>query len=131
MKKSDANFRRTAREDRLRRAREDRLARFEASCKALNGQGYVCRDRTLPPRRAGALGILAAAPFALAVFIGGKFLPGKIFLMTGNFFADAALFVLLLFVSIPAHEGLHALGWAAVRGTFRGLRFGMAGGYDG
>ena len=77
-------------------------------------------------RRAGALGILAAAPFALAVFIGGLFLPGKIFLMTGNFFADAALFVLLLFVSIPAHEGLHALGWAAVRGTFRGIRFGMA-----
>lgn len=126
MKKSDANFRKTAREERRRKVREDRLARFEASCKALNGQGYVCRDRTLPPRRAGALGILAAAPFALAVFIGGLFLPGKIFLMTGNFFADAALFVLLLFVSIPAHEGVHALGWAAVRGTFRGIRFGMA-----
>ena len=53
-------------------------------------------------------------------------MPDKIFLMTGNIFADAALFILLLFASIPAHEGLHALGWAAVRGTFRGLRFGMA-----
>lgn len=126
MKKSDTNFRNAAREERRRKVREDRLARFEASCKALNGQGYVCRDCTLPPRRAGMFGILAAAPFALAVFIGGLFLPGKIFLMTGNFFADAALFVLLLFVSIPAHEGLHAVGWAAVRGTFRGIRFGMA-----
>ena len=58
MKKSDTNFRNAAWEERRRKVREDRLARFEASCKALNGQGYVCRDCTLPPRRAGMFGIL-------------------------------------------------------------------------
>lgn len=126
MQKNGTDPRKAAREERRRKAGEERLSRFEAACAALRGQGYESADKTLPPRRAGALGILAAAPFALAVFVGGLFLPDKVFLMTGNIFADAALFILLLFASIPAHEGLHALGWAAVRGTFRGLRFGMA-----
>lgn len=108
------------------RAQAERLSRFEAECAALRGQGYDLRDKALPPRRAGMLGLLVSAPFALAVFIGGLFLPDKKFLLTGNIFADAALFVVLLFASIPAHEGMHALGWAAVGGGFRGLRFGMA-----
>ena len=126
MQKNGTNPRKAAREERRRKAGEERLSRFEASCDALRGQGYDSADKTLPPRRAGALGLLAAAPAALAVFVGGLFLPDKNFLMTGNIFADAALFIALLVASIPAHEGLHALGWAAVRGTFRGLRFGMA-----
>lgn len=126
MQKNDTKSRKAAREERRARERAERLSRFESECEALRAQGYALRDRTLPPRRAGALGILAAAPFALAVFVGGLFLPDKLFLLTGNLFADAALFVVLLFASIPAHEGLHALGWAAVCGTFRGIRFGMA-----
>ena len=126
MQKNGTNSRKAAREERRKKAEKERLSRFEATCEALRGRGYESADKTLSPRKAGTLGVLAAAPVALAVFIGGLFLPDKVFLMTGNIFADAALFIVLLFASIPAHEGLHALGWAAARGTFRGLRFGMA-----
>ena len=126
MQKNGTEQHKSGRAERRRREREERLLRFGAACEALRGQGYACLDRTLPPRRAGVLGVLVSLPFALAVFVGGLFVPEKIFWMTGNLFAEAALFIALLFASIPAHEGLHALGWAAVRGTFRGLRFGMA-----
>lgn len=128
MRKNGTNTRRQAREERLKKEREERFSRFDAACAALCGQGYTQRDKTLPPRRAGTLGILTAAPFAIAAIVGGLFLPDLHFLLTGSLFADAALFLVLLLASIPAHEGLHALGWAAVSGTFRGLRFGLADG---
>ena len=113
MRKNGTDTRRQAREERLKKEREERFSRFDAACAALCGQGYTQRDKTLPPRRAGTLGILTAAPFAIAAIVGGLFLPDLHFLLTGSLFADAALFLVLLLASIPAHEGLHALGWAA------------------
>ena len=111
MRKNSTNSRKSEREERRKKEREERFSRFEAACAALCGQGYTQRDKTLPPRRAGTLGILTAAPFAIAAIVGGLFLPDLHFLLTGNLFADAALFLVLLLASIPAHEGLHALGY--------------------
>lgn len=126
MKKKDTSSARAARAERRAAVKQERRSRFARTRAALCEEGYVCIDKTLAVRRASILGALVSLPLFLAVVIGGLFLPEKSFLLTGNIFSDAALFVLLLFASIPAHEGLHALGWAAAGGSFRGLSFGFA-----
>ncbi len=104
-----------------------RLRAFGAQCAALEGAGYAVRDKTLSVGRAGVLGFLASLPFAAAA-VAVFFLREHRFLLIGVFWADGLLFSAALFLSVPLHEGLHALIWAAVKGSFCGLSFGVAGG---
>lgn len=117
---------REGRAERRERLRLERFARFERECETFRARNFSVRDKTLSPRRAGVLGFFCALPFAAAVLVGWAFLPYKQFLLTGNILADVLLFLVLLLAGIPAHEGLHALAFAAVQGSFRGIVFGMA-----
>lgn len=119
---------RTARGEAAAQKKARRYADFEAQCTALLAEGRTVRDRTFSIRRANGLGLLCGLAAAAAVLIGAWFLPRHHFAVTGSVIADLLLFFAAVFVSVPVHEGLHALGWAAAGGTFRGLSFGMAGG---
>ena len=106
--------------------RAARAAAFEKTCAALKEAGYAMRDRTISVRRANWLGFLCGLPFA-AVFFGSMwFLPYRQYALTGVFLADVPLFFVLLAVSIPVHECLHALFWAAANRSFAGISFGIS-----
>ena len=117
---------RRAKEEAREAARKERAENFARQSEQLCAQGFAACDKTLSVRSAQRLGFLCSVPFAAAAIVGFVFVPNKVFLLTGNFFADIALFFFLVAASIPVHEGLHALGWAAANGSFRGLRFGVA-----
>ena len=117
---------RRAKEEAREAARKERAENFARQSEQLCAQGFAACDKTLSVRSAQRLGFLSSVPFAAAAIVGFVFVPNKVFLLTGNFFADIALFFFLVAASIPVHEGLHALGWAAANGSFRGLRFGVA-----
>ena len=105
--------------------RARKFAAFEEKCAALQAAGYAMRDKTVSIGRANWLGLLSALPFAAAGLVAAFLIPHN-YALVGFFWADLALFFAALFVSIPVHEGLHALFWAAANGTFRGLSFGIA-----
>ena len=97
---------------------------FEEQCARLAAQGYTVKDRTVGLLAANVYGILTAIPFAAAGVLAFVFspLPARHML---SFPADLLLFAVLLLLSVPVHEGLHALFWAAARGSFAGIRFGF------
>ena len=113
---------------RRERAEAERLARFEERCALLEAEGMRGQDRTFSQRASALLGFLCALPFAAGVAVAFFFRGGKSWLLTGNLFADLALYVAVFLASIPVHECLHALGWAAAKGSFAGLRICLAGG---
>lgn len=111
-----------------KRAREEaRFARFEAYRAELIAQGFAEKDCTVSILRANLLGLACALPFLAAAIVGAVLLPDKVLMCTGSLFSELFLLAAVFLVSLPAHEGLHALGWAAVRGSFRGIRFGVLG----
>lgn len=99
---------------------------FQEQCAALEAAGYAVRDRSVSVGRANWQGLLTALPFAAAAIVCGALLSGWKFSLVGKFWADALLFAASVFVSIPVHEGLHALFWGAANGTFKGLSFGIS-----
>lgn len=103
-----------------------RLAAFEQNCAALCGAGYAMRDKTVSVRRANWLGFLCGVPLAAAFFAAMWLLPYRRFALTGVFLADLPLFFILFAVSIPVHECLHALFWAAANRSFSGISFGVS-----
>lgn len=103
----------------------ERIARFEARCAALRAQGYEQTDRTLKILSANIWGFLVALPFAAAAIALYVLFADKKFLLTGNIAGELALLFLCMAASVPAHEGLHALFWAAVNRSFAGIRFGF------
>lgn len=121
------NAHRRARAEKRAKKNAERKAAFEEQCAALRAAGYAVRDKTVSVGRANWLGILSALPFAAAVLAALWFVPDKRYVLTGSFSADLFLFAAALFVSIPVHEGLHALFWAAANGSFRDISFGVTG----
>ncbi|HIZ03139.1 MAG TPA: DUF3267 domain-containing protein [Candidatus Borkfalkia avistercoris] len=120
------NEKKRARAEARAEKRAARAAAFEKTCAALKEAGYAMRDKTISVRRANWLGFLCGLPFA-AVFFGSMwFLPYRQYALTGVFLADVPLFFVLLAVSIPVHECLHALFWAAANRSFAGISFGIS-----
>lgn len=113
---------------RRERAEAERLARFAEQCALLEAQGMRGQDKTFSQRASALLGFLCALPFAAGAVVAFSFRGGKSWLLTGNLFADLALYILVFLASIPVHECLHALGWAAAKGSFAGLRICLSGG---
>ena len=98
---------------------------FEEQRGALLCRGGVTeKDCTVGMGKANVYGILTALPFAagavLAFLFGGKDAAHIL-----SFGLDCILFAAMLLVSVPVHEGLHALFWALARGSFKGIRFGI------
>ena len=104
----------------------EKIAAFEKNCAALREEGYEQLDRTVSIARANWLGFLCGVPLAAALFAAMWLLPHRSYSLTGVFWADLPLFFALLAVSIPVHECLHALFWAAANRSFAGISFGIS-----
>lgn len=115
-----------ARESARALKRAEKIAAFEKNCAALREEGYEQLDRTVSIARANWLGFLCGVPLAAALFAAMWLLPHRSYSLTGVFWADLPLFFALLAVSIPVHECLHAIFWAAGNGSFRGISFGVS-----
>ena len=98
--------------------------RFEKACRELKGQGFVQKDCTLKARSALWLGLAAAAIVSAAALLLYALVAQKKWSLTGALWLDCACMAAVFVLSIPLHEGLHALGWGVLSGTFDGLRFG-------
>ena len=103
-----------------------RRAVFAGQCRALAAAGYAAADKTVSFGKANGLGALCALPFVAAVAAALFFLPRPVFAAFGVFWADVLLYLAAAVLSVPAHEGLHALARAAANGSFGGITFGVA-----
>lgn len=119
------NERRRQKEQRRREAQQARLTAFEGRCAALRAQGRTQADCTFGALAANVFGMLAALPFAGAA-VAAYFLCAPAFRALFSVFAwDFFALAGMLLVSLPVHEGLHGLFWAAANRSFRGIRFGV------
>ena len=109
------------------RRRAARLCAFEERCARLREEGREQKDCTVGLTAANVWGILSALPFAAAAAVAFILRGGALIALTGSFFADLGLLALAVVASIPVHEGLHGLLWAAANRSFSGIRFGIAG----
>lgn len=129
MNASERREKRLAKKEEKRKAalarEEARRQRFGERCAALCARGFVLKDCTLKILSANVWGILTALPFAAgaaALFV--AFAEPRL-LLTGSPLIDLFFFVFCMAASLPVHEGLHALCWAAVSRSFAGIRFGF------
>ena len=107
----------------LRAAREEeRLAAFAERCARL-GEYTDC---TFGARAATAFGGLCALPFAAASVVLYLFCAPRHAFLFAVFAWDFFLLGGAIMLSTLLHECLHALGWAAANGSFRGIRMGIA-----
>ncbi len=99
-------------------------ALFEEQCAQLAARGFAAKDCTVGLRAANIYGILTALPFVGAGIAAFVLAPSSMRNML-SFSADFLLLAVLLILSVPVHECLHALAWAAARGSAAGIRFGF------
>lgn len=98
---------------------------FEEQRQMLLKRGkFVEKDCTVSMFGANLYGILVALPFVTAVILAFVF-GGNSVRHIVSFSIDLIIFAGILILSIPVHEGLHALFWGLARGSFKGIRFGV------
>ena len=98
---------------------------FEEQRQTLLKRGkFVEKDCTVSMFGANLYGILVALPFVTAVILAFVF-GGNSVRHIVSFSIDLIIFAGILILSIPVHEGLHALFWGLARGSFKGIRFGV------
>ena len=100
---------------------EERLRRFELCGEQFKAQGYAVRDCTFAIGRGTAVMLLTALPFAVVAVILYIFLTDAYLVL----WSEWLIFIVAVIVGIPMHELLHALGWAAVNRSFKGIRLGF------
>ncbi len=122
---------RTARESECAARRNERearaLRRFLRYAALLRAAGREQKDCTVPPRRAGVCGVLASLPFAAAAVLLYCFFSPRLLFLTGSLVWEPLVAAAALIAVVPLHEGVHALAWAAVHGTFSGIRLRVCG----
>ncbi len=98
---------------------------FEAESAKLTGEGYASKDILISGAKANTVGMLLGlvpiVPFAVwFMFAHGAF----------NAFEDGLYGIIVsvaLLVSIPVHEGIHGITWAAFsKNKFKSIAFGVA-----
>ena len=107
------------------RAEKERLARFESRCAALRSRGFTQKNCTISLLSANVWGTAVILPFAAAAVLLFLFFTPPRAMFPSFVAADFFLLAVLLAASIPVHECLHALCWAAANRSFAGIRLGI------
>lgn len=118
-------MKRAERRARDRQDEEERLSRFEERCALLRGRGYRQKNCTVTVLAANVWGTAVILPFAAAAVLLFIFFTPPRAMFPSFVAADFFLLAVLLAASIPVHECLHALCWAAANRSFAGIRFGV------
>ena len=118
-------MKRAERRARDRQDEEERLTRFKDRCALLRGRGYRQKNCTVTVLAANVWGTAVILPFAAAAVLLFIFFTPPRAMFPSFVAADFFLLAVLLAASIPVHECLHALCWAAANRSFAGIRFGV------
>lgn len=94
--------------------------RFENTCESLQAQGYTARDRTLSG--AGGSAMLATVLPVSALFVALYAILAR---SVASVWQGWVMLAAGIVCSVPVHELLHALGWAAVNRSLRCVRLGF------
>ena len=94
--------------------------RFENTCKSLQTQGYTARDRTFSG--AGGAAMLATVLPVSALFVALYAILAR---SVASVWQGWVMLAAGIVFSVPVHELLHALGWAAVNRSLRCVRLGF------
>ena len=123
-----AEEKRRAREEREKREKEAeslRAVRFADACERFTREGYAVKDCTVGIKAANVFGILSALPFAAVGAAAYVLFAPAYRVLLGYAVWDFLVLAVLLVVSVPVHELLHGLLWAAANRSFAGIRFGF------
>ncbi len=106
--------------------KQQRLQEYQEQYQRLVMEGYMAKDCTISVLRANVMAFVTAGPFAvLAVVLYLSKWAGDTLSLTANL-PGMLLFLAMLAVSIPVHEGLHGLAWSVVsKNGWRSIRFGV------
>ena len=94
--------------------------RFENTCESLQAQGYTARDRTFSG--AGGAAMLATVLPVSALFVALYAILAR---SVASVWQGWVMLAAGIVCSVPVHELLHALGWAAVNRSLRCVRLGF------
>lgn len=106
--------------------KQQRLQDYQEQYRRLQAEGYTAKDCTISVLRANVMAFVTAGPFVvIAVALYLSKWAGDTFSLTANL-PGMLLFLAMLAVSIPMHEGLHGAAWSLVaKNGWRSIRFGV------